>query len=136
MRSSTVTLRSTRQLLSRAFLVLLRKSIPQKHNLKPAAELNVKWPIRKMIIKNFIQKLEVYSAIALIVAAIVAHINTLFCLVGKESCGMAEPLITLWGILFGSTLLVAGMSLSYSQKSYIASHLLFAFTIFFAATID
>ncbi len=29
------------QFLSRAFVVLLRKSIPQNHNLKTAAELNV-----------------------------------------------------------------------------------------------
>ena len=34
-------LRSTGQLLSRIFVVLLRKSIPQKYNLKAAAELNV-----------------------------------------------------------------------------------------------
>ncbi len=40
-RSSTVPLRSTGQVLSRIFVVLLRKSIPQKYNLKPAAELNV-----------------------------------------------------------------------------------------------
>jgi hypothetical protein len=31
------------QLLSRSFVVLLRKSIPQKRNLKAAAELNVTW---------------------------------------------------------------------------------------------
>jgi len=42
MRSSTVALRSTGQLLSRGFVVLLRKSIPQSRNLKAAAELNVK----------------------------------------------------------------------------------------------
>ncbi len=41
MRCSTVPLRSTGQLLSRAFVVLLRKSIPQNRNLKAAAELNV-----------------------------------------------------------------------------------------------
>jgi hypothetical protein len=41
MRSSTVALRSTGQLLSRGFVVLLRKSIPQSRNLKAAAELNV-----------------------------------------------------------------------------------------------
>jgi len=29
------------QFVSRAFVVLLRKSIPQNHNLKAAAELNV-----------------------------------------------------------------------------------------------
>jgi hypothetical protein len=42
-RCSTVPLRSTGQVLSRIFVVLLRKSIPQKYNLKPAAELNVMW---------------------------------------------------------------------------------------------
>ena len=41
MRCSTVPLRSTGQLLSRVFVVLLRKSIPQSRNLKAAAELNV-----------------------------------------------------------------------------------------------
>ena len=41
-RCSTVPLRSTGQLLSRIFVVLLRKSIPQKYNLKAAAELNVR----------------------------------------------------------------------------------------------
>jgi hypothetical protein len=41
-RCSIVPLRSTGQVLSRIFVVLLRKSIPQKYNLKPAAELNVK----------------------------------------------------------------------------------------------
>jgi hypothetical protein len=41
MRCSTVPLRSTGQLLSRGFVVLLRKSIPQNHNLKTAAELGV-----------------------------------------------------------------------------------------------
>ena len=41
-RCSTVPLRSTGQLLSRVFVVLLRKSIPQNRNLKAAAELNVK----------------------------------------------------------------------------------------------
>jgi hypothetical protein len=40
-RCSTVPLRSTGQLLSRIFVILLRKSISQKHNLKAAAELNV-----------------------------------------------------------------------------------------------
>jgi hypothetical protein len=40
-RCSTVPLRSTGQVLSCIFVVLLRKSIPQKYNLKPAAELNV-----------------------------------------------------------------------------------------------
>jgi hypothetical protein len=40
-RCSIVPLRSTGQLLSRAFVVLLRKSIPQNRNLKAAAELNV-----------------------------------------------------------------------------------------------
>ena len=40
-RCSTVPLRSTGQLLSRVFVVLLRKSIPQSRNLKAAAELNV-----------------------------------------------------------------------------------------------
>jgi hypothetical protein len=40
-RCSIVPLRSTGQLLSRIFVVLLRKSIPQKYNLKAAAELNV-----------------------------------------------------------------------------------------------
>jgi len=40
-RCSTVPLRSTGQLLSRSFVVLLRKSIPQSCNLKAAAELNV-----------------------------------------------------------------------------------------------
>jgi len=43
MRCSTVPLRYTGQLLSRAFVVLLRKSIPQSRNLKAAAELNVKY---------------------------------------------------------------------------------------------
>jgi hypothetical protein len=42
-RCSIVPLRSTGQLLSRIFVVLLRKSIPQKYNLKAAAELNVMW---------------------------------------------------------------------------------------------
>ena len=42
MRCSTVPLRCTGQLLSRAFVVLLRKSIPQKINLLTAAELGVK----------------------------------------------------------------------------------------------
>jgi hypothetical protein len=42
-RCSIVPLRFTGQLLSRAFLVLLRKSIPQNRNLKAAAELNVTW---------------------------------------------------------------------------------------------
>ena len=42
-RCSIVPLRSTGQVLSRIFVVLLRKSIPQKYNLKPAAELNVKY---------------------------------------------------------------------------------------------
>ena len=41
-RCSIVPLRSTGQLLSRVFVVLLRKSIPQSRNLKAAAELNVK----------------------------------------------------------------------------------------------
>jgi hypothetical protein len=41
MRCSIVPLRSTGQLLSRVFVVLLRKSIPQNRNLKAAAELNV-----------------------------------------------------------------------------------------------
>ncbi len=41
MRCSTVPLRYTGQLLSRIFVVLLRKNIPQKYNLKAAAELNV-----------------------------------------------------------------------------------------------
>jgi hypothetical protein len=41
MRCSTVPLRCTGQLLSRVFVVLLRKSIPQSRNLKAAAELNV-----------------------------------------------------------------------------------------------
>ena len=41
-RCSTVPLRYTGQVLSRIFVVLLRKSIPQKYNLKPAAELNVR----------------------------------------------------------------------------------------------
>ena len=41
-RCSIVPLRSTGQFLSRVFVVLLRKSIPQKHNLKAAAELNVR----------------------------------------------------------------------------------------------
>ena len=41
MRCSIVPLRSTGQLLSRVFVVLLRKSIPQSRNLKAAAELNV-----------------------------------------------------------------------------------------------
>lgn len=91
---------------------------------------------QKMIIKNFIQKLEVYSAIVLMAVAVAAHLNNLFCLVGEESCGMAEPLVSFWCILFGSTLLVAGMSISYSRKAYIAGHLLFLFAIFFAATID
>jgi hypothetical protein len=40
-RCSIVTLRYTGQFLSSSFVVLLRKSIPQNHNLKPAAELNV-----------------------------------------------------------------------------------------------
>ena len=40
-RCSIVPLRSTGQLLSRVFVVLLRKSIPQSRNLKAAAELNV-----------------------------------------------------------------------------------------------
>jgi hypothetical protein len=40
-RCSTVPLRSTGQLLSCVFVVLLRKSIPQSRNLKAAAELNV-----------------------------------------------------------------------------------------------
>jgi hypothetical protein len=31
------------QFLSRSFVVLLRKSIPQNHNLKTAAELGVTW---------------------------------------------------------------------------------------------
>jgi hypothetical protein len=42
-RCSIVPLRSTGQLLSRAFVVLLCKSIPQSRNLKAAAELNVSW---------------------------------------------------------------------------------------------
>ena len=42
-RCSTVPLRYTGQLLSRVFVVLLRKSIPQSRNLKAAAELNVMW---------------------------------------------------------------------------------------------
>ena len=41
-RCSIVPLRSTGQLLSRVFVVLLRKSIPQSRNLKAAAELNVR----------------------------------------------------------------------------------------------
>jgi hypothetical protein len=47
MRCSIVPLRSTGQLLSRVFVVLLRKSIPQSRNLKAAAELNVKLYERK-----------------------------------------------------------------------------------------
>jgi len=43
MRCSTVPLRYTGQFLSRIFVVLLRKNIPQKYNLKAAAELNVTW---------------------------------------------------------------------------------------------
>jgi hypothetical protein len=34
---------SVGQFLSRGFVVLLRKSIPQNHNLKTAAELGVTW---------------------------------------------------------------------------------------------
>jgi hypothetical protein len=42
-RCSTVPLRSTGQVLSRTFVNLLRKFLSQKYNLKPAAELNVKY---------------------------------------------------------------------------------------------
>ena len=38
------------QFLSRGFVVLLRKSIPQNHNLKTAAELGVKWVQKLKII--------------------------------------------------------------------------------------
>jgi hypothetical protein len=41
-RSSITSLRYVGQFLSRGFVVLLRKSIPQNHNLKTAAELGVK----------------------------------------------------------------------------------------------
>jgi len=42
MPNKALQLHSAGQLLSRAFVVLLRKSIPQNHNLKAAAaELNV-----------------------------------------------------------------------------------------------
>jgi hypothetical protein len=52
MRCSTVPLRYTGQLLSRSFVVLLRKSIPQKRNLKAAAELNVRCHLNELILKN------------------------------------------------------------------------------------
>jgi hypothetical protein len=51
-RCSIVPLRSTGQLLSRIFVVLLRKSIPQKYNLKAAAELNVTW-VKEIKAKRF-----------------------------------------------------------------------------------
>ncbi|HFT7594184.1 TPA: cupin domain-containing protein [Pseudomonas aeruginosa] len=41
-RCSTVPLRCTGQFLSRGFVVLLRKNVPQNHNLKTAAELGVR----------------------------------------------------------------------------------------------
>jgi len=40
------------QFLSRSFVVLLRKSIPQNYNLKTAAELGVTW-VKKVKAKRF-----------------------------------------------------------------------------------
>ena len=63
-RCSIVPLRSTGQLLSRAFVVLLRKSIPQKHNLKAAAELNVTC-VRSLlfrVLKVFVLRLMLFFA--------------------------------------------------------------------------
>ena len=51
-RCSIVPLRSTGQLLSRVFVVLLRKSIPQSRNLKAAAELNVTWAKRFRFVQS------------------------------------------------------------------------------------
>jgi hypothetical protein len=52
-RCSIVPLRSTGQVLSRIFVVLLRKSVPQKYNLKPAAELNVTKVKQKILVRCF-----------------------------------------------------------------------------------
>jgi hypothetical protein len=41
---------SVGQFLSRAFVVLLRKSIPQTHNLKTAAELGVQNPMNGVLV--------------------------------------------------------------------------------------
>lgn len=89
-----------------------------------------------MGIRSIVQKIEVAIGATSIVIAVFAHLNTILCFVGKESCGMAEPLVSFWGLLFGSGLLVAGMSLRYKSSIVLLSHALLAFMVFFAVTID
>ena len=52
------------QFLSRAFVVLLRKSIPQNHNLKTAAELGVSEYTEMSLNRNF--KAVIFSVFAAI----------------------------------------------------------------------
>jgi Zn-dependent membrane protease YugP len=89
-----------------------------------------------MKIVKYLQIAEVSIGMGLIAMAVLFHLNTLFCFVNKESCGMIEPLISYWAILLGSTLLVSGMCLSYPDKKRWMGHLLFALTIVFVLTID
>lgn len=85
---------------------------------------------------KYLQITEVLTGLVLLLVAILAHLNTVFCITNKGSCGMMEQIISLWGILFGSALLVSGMCLGYSGKKRWLGHLLFAFIVFFAVTID
>ncbi|MBO1257145.1 hypothetical protein J3L16_15795 [Alteromonas sp. 5E99-2] len=86
------------------------------------------------IIKYF-QVFELLAGVAFVFIALLAHSNTLFCYTNKESCGMVEPLISLWGFLFGSALLVSGMSLNYSGKKRWLGHSLLVLVVFYAVTI-
>ena len=89
-----------------------------------------------MKIIKYLQVFELFAGITFILVALLAHSNTLLCYTNKESCGMVEPLISLWGFLFGSALLVSGMSLSYSGKKRWLGHCLLTFIIFYAVTIN
>ena len=67
-------------------------------------------------LKVCISKFELVAGCVLILTSVLLHIHSYTFFLFTEGCGVAEGLFSVYGIVFGSSLLAAGIMLLYSPK--------------------
>ena len=80
--------------------------------------------------------LEILGGSALVIFAAVMMVESKACLMGPDFCGMVAPLFAIWGMLFGTCLLVAGLCWTYRARYRVLGHAPLLLSIILMATLD
>ncbi|MDJ0940832.1 MAG: hypothetical protein QNJ00_13810 [Woeseiaceae bacterium] len=88
------------------------------------------------MIAKVVGKIETIVGSGLVALAAAMLIESKACLMGPDFCGMVAPLYAIWGLLFGTCLVVAGLSWPGRKIYGVLGHIPLLLAIILLATLD